>query len=466
VSAFGYAKVIAGSGQAAFAMKISRRQLGGFAAALPFVPACAAALERAPDVVIVGAGVAGIAAAQVLINGGRRVQIVEAGPRIGGRCFTDTATFGVPFDRGAAWLRGIDRNPLTGLARLHRFDLGAEETNEMLFANGALQRRRASKDYERAYVALSDALAHAAEDDEAGDIAASKLAPYDADYKARAWSATVAATLGPLDMGVDFEKMSVKDWFLRDDAEPNRMVRQGLGTLVARLGLGLPIAVNTKARRVAVAGGGVRVETERGTLSAKAAIVTASVGVLSAGAIAFDPVLDASMVSALGGLQMGLVSKVALRFAAGSPVRGFPADTLVVPQVSDERGHVFLMRPFGLPLAICQVGGSLAWDLSTQAEAVNVAFARDRLRALLGAKADRGFVAGAATDWGTNPHTLGAVAAALPGQWKARSVLGTPIGERVFLAGEALGGKNVQTVHGAYESGQRAGRRVLKLLKG
>lgn len=433
---------------------------------MPLATAAAAPLVRDPDVVIVGAGAAGIAAAQVLINGGRRVQVVEAAPRTGGRCFTDTATFGMPFDKGAAWLRGFDRNPLTGLARLHRFDMGVRDTNEMLFANGALQSRRSSNDYERAFLSFSDALAHAAEDDETGDVAASTVAPSRLDEKARAWTPTVGAALGPLDMGVDLEQMSVKDWFLRDDGLPNRMVRQGLGTFVVRLGMGIPIAVNTRARSVAVSKGGVRVETERGTLTARAAIVTVSLGVLASGAMKFDPVLDASMTGALSGLPMGLISKIALRFAPGSPALGFPEDTLVVPQVSDERGHSFLVRPFGAPLAICLTGGSLAWDLSTQVESVNVAFARDRLRALLGSKADQGFVAGAATDWGTNPNTLGAFAAALPGRWKSRAALAAPIGERVFLAGEAMGGKNVQTVHGAYDSGQRAGRRVLKLLKG
>jgi monoamine oxidase len=69
------------------------------------------------------------------------------------------------------------------------------------------------------------------------------------------------------------------------------------------------------------------------------------------------------------------------------------------------------------------------------------------------------------TDWGRNPLCRGAFAAALPGQWKARAMLEAPIGERIFLAGEAQGGKAVQTVHGAYQSGQRAGRRVLQLLK-
>ena len=446
-----------------FQMKITRRQLGGFAAAFPFAGAVTAAPARDPDVVIIGAGAAGIAAAQILINGGRRVQVIEAAPRIGGRCFTDTATFGVPFDRGAAWLRGVDHNPLTGMAHLHAFDVGASDTNEMLFVNGAAQPRAANDAFERAYFALSGAFADAAEQED--DVAAASVTPAVNDDESRAWTQTVAAMVGPLDMGVDLQQMSVKDWFERDDPEPNRMVRQGLGTLVARLGATIPISVNTRARRVSVAQRRVSVETESGAISARAAIVTASIGVLASGAIAFDPGLDASIQAAFGGLQMGLLSKIALQFAPGSPALAYPDDTLIVPQVRDERGHCFLVRPFGTPLAICLTGGSLAWDLSTQVESTNVGFARDRLRALLGSKADQGFVAGAATDWGTNPNVLGAFAAAVPGKWRVRNALAEPIGERVFLAGEALGVKNIQTVHGAYESGQRVGRRVLQLLK-
>ena len=444
-------------------MNITRRQLGGFAAALPFSSAIAAPFVNDPDVVIIGAGAAGIAAAQALTNGGRRVQVIEAGPRIGGRCFTDTAAFGVPFDRGAAWIRGADRNPLSGLARLHSFELGSRDASEMLFVNGALQPRASNAAFERAFFAFSEALAQAADADD--DVSAGDLAPTTLDDDARGWTATVAEMLGPLDMGVDLQQMSVKDWFQRDEAETNRMVRQGLGTLITRLGYGIPIVANTRAQKVSVAQGRVRVETARGTLTAKAAIVTASIGVLASGAIAFDPGLDAGMQGALSGLRMGLLSKIALQFAPGSPALAFPEDTLVVPQVKDERGHCFLVRPFGAPLAICLTGGSLAWDLSTQLETTNIAFARDRLRALLGSKADQGFRTGVATDWGTNPDVLGAFASALPGQLRARAALSTPIGERVFLAGEALAGKSVQTVHGAYQSGQRAARRVLQLLK-
>src|SRR5262245_32400834 len=86
-------------------MTLTRRHFAGLAAGLPFWTTATAAVVREPEVVVIGAGVAGIAAAQTLINGGRSVQIIEAAPRIGGRCYTDTATFGVPFDRGAAWLK-------------------------------------------------------------------------------------------------------------------------------------------------------------------------------------------------------------------------------------------------------------------------------------------------------------------------------------------------------------------------
>jgi len=444
-------------------MRITRRNFAQFAAALPFARVAGAATATDPDVVIVGAGAAGIAAAQTLIAGGRRVQLIEASARIGGRCFTDTATFGMPFDRGAAWVKGGDSNPLTGFARLYAFQLGDYDARELTFARGATRPLASNTAYERALVAISDAIANAGEitdDSAAGDAAAMLL-----DDDIRAWAATASAAVGPLDMGVDLRTLSAKDWFQRDEDETRRMVRQGLGTLVARIGFGLPVSVNTVARRLTASGTGVAVETDRGTILTRAAIVTASVGVLARETIAFDPAPDAAMTGAFNGLQMGLIQKIALHFAADAPALKFPQDSLLIPQASDERGHVFHVRPFGAPLAVCHVGGSLAWELSTQSERAAIDFARVRLRALFGAKGDHGLRNAAATDWGRNPFSRGAFAAALPGQWKARAALEQPIGERIFFAGEAQGGKAVQTVHGAYASGQRAARRILKLLK-
>lgn len=441
-------------------MKLTRRQFGGFAAALPFA---AGTIVNDPEVVIVGAGAAGIAAAQVLIKGGRRVQVLEAAPRIGGRAFTDTATFGFPFDRGAAWLHRFDKNPLTGLAKLHRFETVRHNPRETLFVEGRLAPAGANASFERAYGDISTALAHAAEDD--ADVSAGQVVASLSGDDIGAWGATAAASIGPLNMGVDFDAMSVKDWFELDEDEPNLLLRQGLGTLISRLGTGVPVAVNTAVRALSSSRGQVRVVTDKGAVTARAAIVTASAGVLASGAIAFEPGLDTTMQNALGGLQMGLLSKIALFYAPRSPALAFAEGSVLVPQVKDQRGHYFLARPLGVPLVICFVGGSLAWDLATQNEATNIAFARERLRALLGAQADQGLRGGTATTWGTSPLTRGAYAAARPGASQARYALSGPIGERIFLAGEALAGKASQTVHGAYQSGEAAARRVMQLLK-
>src|SRR5918992_2160415 len=75
------------------------------------------------DVVVVGAGAAGIAAARRITAAGRRCVIVEASERIGGRCFTETSTFGVPYDRGAHWVHRANSDPVAKLGRAAGLDI-------------------------------------------------------------------------------------------------------------------------------------------------------------------------------------------------------------------------------------------------------------------------------------------------------------------------------------------------------
>src|SRR6202790_5828068 len=103
-------------------MTMTRRDLLSASAALLAAPmlggrARAAPLPREADIVVIGAGAAGIAAARRIMAANRRVIVVEAEGQIGGRCLTDTATFEVPFDRGARWMHNPDTNPMIKLAR-------------------------------------------------------------------------------------------------------------------------------------------------------------------------------------------------------------------------------------------------------------------------------------------------------------------------------------------------------------
>src|SRR5438105_7580041 len=98
-------------------MTLNRRDFIAASAALASAPALGAvSASGETDVAIIGAGAAGIAAARKIAAAGRRYVLLEANDRIGGRCVTDTAIFGVPYDRGAHWLHMPDINPVARLA--------------------------------------------------------------------------------------------------------------------------------------------------------------------------------------------------------------------------------------------------------------------------------------------------------------------------------------------------------------
>src|SRR5947199_4713813 len=109
-------------------MTMTRRDFLSASAGLAMLPvlgrrAGAAPLPREADIVVIGTGAAGIAAARRIMAANRKVIVVEAAGQIGGRCQTDTTTFDVPFDRGARWLHNPDTNPIIKLARGAGFDV-------------------------------------------------------------------------------------------------------------------------------------------------------------------------------------------------------------------------------------------------------------------------------------------------------------------------------------------------------
>src|SRR6185436_56783 len=185
---------------------LSRRSVLGLAAAAAVARPVSASAQQNPDVVIVGAGVAGLAAARVLNAGGRTVTILEASPRIGGRVFTDIATFGVPFDRGAAWIHGANENVMSRIAQSFHFDLVAEEPEEIIFVNGTRATAADVANYNRAFDALGEAIGEAAHED--ADVAASTALPTALAPEIAAWLPTAAAAIGPLDIGVDLDALS------------------------------------------------------------------------------------------------------------------------------------------------------------------------------------------------------------------------------------------------------------------
>jgi monoamine oxidase len=410
-----------------------------------------------PEVAIVGAGSAGLNAAARLRELGRSFVILEARDRIGGRAWTDSATFGVPFDRGCAWLHKADDNPYTALAEQWGFTLREHDaTLEALYLRdgeaSARQREQAGDAEERLDRAIR-ARARKGRDQAASTVSPRRQPMIDA-----------AETFhGPMSAAVDLDELSTLDLLsIGTDLAPNMLVREGYGTLVARFGEGLPVTLGTPVRRIDYSGGGVILDTPAGALRARTCIVTSSTGVLAAEKIAFDPPLPGWKRDAIADLPMGLLAKIPLQFRQAAFRFGEFDD--VLREVRGKRDIYFLCWPFGLNLMIGFVGGDFAWELSAAGEAEAIDFARGALRHMLGSEADRQFVKGSFTHWASDPWALGAYAAAVPGQAQARRALRQPVADRVFFAGEACAPRLTQTCGGAAWSGRETAELVAQVL--
>jgi monoamine oxidase len=424
------------------------------------LPAWARAQPANPDVVIIGAGAAGLAAAHALAAQGLSFVVIEAKDRIGGRAFTDTRSFGLPFDHGCSWLHQSDHNPFTAIARAEGFTLlPHDDGGEAIFIGD----RRATEEERTAYGAAWDgAIGAMSKLGRRGeDVAPASHLPV-----ALPWSHVGNSWLGPLSMGVDVDSFSARDWWNLEETEPNLMIREGYGALVARYGADLPVSLATPASLVRWGGQGVEVETPSGTIAARACIFTVSTGVLAAEAIRFDPPLPDEKRDAIAGLPMGLLAKIALQFR-GTRFGLTPNDWLSYA-ATDERLVYFLTWPFDMDLMIGFVGGRFGWELSAavkaEGEAAAIDFAQAELRKIFGAEIDKHFVTGRFTQWANDPQVRGGYAYQRPGAAGARVALAVPLADRLFFAGEATAGSMAMTCGGAFLSGERAAREVAERL--
>ncbi|MFK7836519.1 MAG: flavin monoamine oxidase family protein [Sulfitobacter sp.] len=429
-------------------------------AATGAMPKVVASQSSEVDVIIVGAGIAGLRAAQTLIAAGRSVQVLEAANRIGGRAFTDSTTLGQPLDLGCSWINA-NSNPFLGISK----DQGAEtlrqsSAGEALFVGDRRANSAERAAYNKAWGAIERGLEKAGEAER--DIAASEIVPEGLDF-----GATVQTWIGPMDHSVDFANLSVLDYWEAAEGNPSYIVRKGLGSVVSQWGADVPVSLSTRVTGVNWGGNGVTVSTDSGALKAKACIITVSTGVLSSEAIAFSPALPEAAQGAIADLPMGLLTKVGLQFD-GSRFGFVPNQWLTHHVAADVPGEAcfFLTWPFGFDYSVGFLGGAFGWEMARQGDAAIIDFALSKFVEMSGSDARKHFVRGTVSGWANDPNTQGAYAAARPGHYDARDLLAQPINEKLFFAGEAVAGPYAALCSGAYYSGEAQAKAVLEVLGG
>jgi monoamine oxidase len=433
--------------------KISRRCFLATAAAFATRPAVAATpAPAAVDVIIVGAGAAGIAAARRIAAAGRRYVLVEASDHIGGRCITDTKTFGVPFDRGAHWIYAPDLNPLTKLTPRRGIEVYPAPPSQKIRIGRRYAREGELEDFLAAEVRATRAINDAARK---ADVPCEQVMPNDLGD----WRGAIEFMLGPFGCGKELSQFSALDFSRGAERTTANFCRQGFGTLLAALGEGITVQLSTPVKSIDTRRS-LTVETAKGALTARAVIVTVSTNVIAAGRIQFSPELPHRAIDAFGRLSLGSYDHVALELV-GNPL-GLDSDDLVFEKSTDTHTAAMLANVSGTPLCLVDVAGAFGRDLSARGEAAMVDFATQWLAGLYGAEIKKAIGRTQATRWNADAFTLGAASAAVPGAQLARRIMMEPVNDTIWFAGEAAHETLWGTVGGAWESGERAADAVLR----
>jgi monoamine oxidase len=436
-------------------MSFSRRDFLAASVAAMAVPgaarAAAVALPKDAEIVVVGAGAAGIAAARRVLAANRKVVIVEAANRIGGRCWTDTETFGVPFDRGARWLYS-NANPVARLARTVAMDIYAAPQAQKIRIGRRNARAGETEDFLATLVRTNRALG---DPNRKADVTALDAMPKDTGE----WAKTLEFTLGPFTSGKDLKEVSALDLSRQEPRDAGAFCRQGLGALVGKLCEPVPVVLGQPATRIVWGGRELAVETGLGRVTARAVIVTVSTSVLTSGRIKFAPDLPKRHLDAASRLSLGSYDHIALELP-NNPL-GLQRDDIVVEKSETNRTALLLANVASSAICTVGVGGSFGRDLGAQGEGAMVAFAVEWLTKLYGNDVKTAVKRSAVTRWNASPYTLGAISAAAPGAQGGRRILMEPLGS-LFFAGEAAHETLWGTVGGAWESGERAAEAALR----
>ena len=437
-----------------FINKIGRREflktsLSGLA--LTTLPGISFAQSN-PDVVVIGAGAAGLSATAELMKRGISVLCIEGMNRIGGRCYTDMSTFGVPADHGAHWLHGHKQNEIAIFGKKHKDKFKIYKEPDRLVVYDGEKKVNENKLW-KIYKKIEKFRTANSSDEPFMDLLPEKIKKN--DWFDTAHKASMARDFGEFSTYDDNNNWNDPGW-----DSGNALCREGYGTLLAYYRKDVPVKLNTIVSEIKWGGQGVQVVTNKGTINAKACIVTVSAGVLKAEKIKFTPALPPRKLEAFDGMSMTISNRVLMQLKKKF-LRGFKSDTYLYTKCNSNgakspKTFYGFMKMSGSNMSLFGISGQFAKDLENEGSEAMIDFVLNKLKSTYGSKFyEKYFIKAIATGWANNPFTLGAYSGGVPGKSKKRRDIKLPVGDRIFFAGEATAGA-FSTVHGANRSGIRA----------
>lgn len=428
------------------------------------------------DVLILGGGVAGLAAAAELHASGLSVRLIEARERLGGRVWTiHPPGSDLPIELGAEFIHGKPPE-LFSIAKgsgLEPVELGGEN-----FASDGKTIRRFN--FFRKSESVLDKMDDRGPDRPFAEFVREHLGKDDA--ASLQWAMRYVRGFHAANPALISVHAMVREARAEEKIEGDKQFRplHGYAPLIAwyeRRLAGVPIQLGTAVHSVQWGSAGVRVLGMQGSVrhygQARMAVITLPLGVLQADTVVFEPELPQKRAAACR-LAMGKVVRVVLRFRDRfweKPKEGAPNLEKLHFLMSDDPYFPtwWSSYPIELPLLVGWAPDDCADALAGKPHEVVVAQARESLEGALPQYRNEirdGLVEGYFHDWQADPLFRGAYSYVKAGGFGAQQALGAPVEDVLFFAGEATEWEGHHaTVHGAIATGLRAAREVRERFK-
>lgn len=420
-------------------------------------------------IVVIGAGLSGLAAAQELHRQGHEVVVVEARERIGGRIWTSSKWTDMPLDFGATWIHGTQGNPLTDLAaqiNAKRLTTSYDRTVTYNTSGQPLSKAEEARleDFRKQVFGKLKKAQHKDPDVSIQQAIKSLMRQVDKSSESYRFINFILSSEIEQEYSGSTERLSAQ-WF--DSAQEfdgnDDLFVQGFRVIPEFLAQGLQIELGQVVKEIQWHQSPVRVITQKAEFLADRVLVTLPLGVLQAGKVRFTPELPRNKQNAIAKLGMGVLNKCYLRFADVF----WAANVDWLEHISASHGEwtewVSFKRVANMPILLGFNAADRGRAIEAWSDKQIVASAMQTLRTIYGVSIPEP-IDYQITRWATDPFSLGSYSynpvGAVP---KMRQELAAPLGRSVFFAGEASNEEYFGTAHGAYLSGLRAAKEILQI---